>query len=159
MTDILILCHGNQREFGVFDLKKDQAVLYRGNFGALLGVGAAKRLVTTLLQDPLIGDKELAKEIPNYKGAACAGPGTFKPDIELSGDDNLLCFIMNLHDGRWWRLGSGFKSKLSEIIAGLGDGPFTVNLLCCTLSKDSGAEAPTVDKALQVKDWPALFKK
>lgn len=153
MPDYILLCHGGLNEDSAFELAGDQTVLYRGNFGSLLTGDAARRLVQTLRQDATVTDDQIKREIPNYQGTEeVGGPGTFRPDITLQGDDNLMCFIMNMATGKWLPLGTAWRTRLRDLVGQLG-GAFTLNLLCCTLLPDSDVDAPHPSPELKVKDW------
>ena len=75
MSNLLLLCHGALMEFSSFELGDDQAVQYRGNFGALLSGQVARSITAALLADPLVTDTQLARAIPNYTPQPpCEGP-------------------------------------------------------------------------------------
>ncbi|WP_339730858.1 hypothetical protein [uncultured Gimesia sp.] len=158
MCNYILLCHGGLNQDRSFHLEDRQTVIYRGNFGSLLSGAAARRLVATLTSDPTVTDAQLRIEIPNYVSSEEAeGPGDFRPDINLSGDDKLMCFVMDMSTGRWLKLNSAWRSRLSALVEDLGE-EFTLNLLCCTLLPESGVDAPHPDPNLQVPNWDMLRK-
>ena len=155
--NLLLLSHGGIRQFGSFDLGRDQSVQYRGNFGSNLGYSAAREIVHALMDDPTITDERLAR---GFRDKYCPqdaleGPGSFAPDFNLSGDDRLPCFIMNLSTRQWSRLGSGWRSRLSVLCGRFGDRAFWLNLLCCANIEEVNVD-PLVPR-LRVKDWEDML--
>jgi len=155
--NMLLLCHGTLKEIGSFELAKDQTVQYRGNFGTFLSEMAALALVQSLLSDPMMTDEQIASQIKHYKPQPpLEGPGSFAPDIQLEGDDNLLCMQMNLNTRRYIRLWSDWRSTLNREINHLDGQPAWINLLCCTkLPLD--LQTAVVNPYTEVKDWSQLF--
>lgn len=158
MSNIILLCHGQQREFAGFDLPSGGEVQYRGNFGTPLSVAVARSLVAALLEDPTISDQQIAREIHGYRGEEpLSGPGSFRPDFSLRGDDRLPCFLLNLTTRRWAPLGRNFESTLHEIVTVLTPaGAFWLNLLCCSTQPGASVPEAWVDR-LTEKPWPAVL--
>lgn len=153
----LLLCHGGLKEFSSFELKDKQTVQYRGNFGTVLTSSVAKALVQALLSDPLATDAHIAAQIKDYQPHdPLNGPASFAPDINLAGDDKLLCFFMNMATRKWIQLGSGWKSSLSAVCTSAG-APLWLNLLCCTQLDGATLAQAGVDAKLAVKDWATVF--
>ncbi len=155
--NLLLLCHGALREFGAFELGRDQSVQYRGNYGTNLSYQAAREIVQAILDDPTISDDRLARGFRgDYRPAApLEGPGGFAPDINFSGDNRLPCFLMNLTTRNWVRLGGQWRSRLSGICRQCGDQAFWLNLLCCTNIDD--VNVPALNPRFRVDDWEELL--
>jgi hypothetical protein len=143
---LILLCHGSLREYSSFDLNAGQTVQYRGNYGTPLSLENARVLVQTLQRDPFIRDRHLGASFLNYTPQdPLVGRGTFAPDINLSGDDNLPTFLYNLATadvtfsngwtvrGRHYLpLRSSHQARLSDVVREMG-APCHLNLLCCTI--------------------------
>lgn len=159
MSNYLLLCHGGLNEFGSFDLQNEmQTVIYRGNYGSVLGGSAARQLVQILLDDPESTDPQIRRAIPNYTDSqVLVGKQSFRPDVRLSGDDRLLCFIMNLGTRKWLLLPGAWGTTLNHFVAQQGRDAFCLNLLCCTLLEGSNVEAPQPDPTLRVRDWESVL--
>lgn len=155
--NLLLLCHGGRREFSAFDLGRNQSVQYRGNYGSNLSYQAAREIVHTIMDDPTISDERLARGFRTkyYPQEALEGPGGFAPDFNLSGDDRLPCFIMNLSTRKWSRLGGGWRSRLSTVCGDLGDQAFWLNLLCCANIDEVNVEP--LNPRLRLKNWEDLL--
>ena len=155
--NVLLLCHGGIQEFGTFDLAWDQTVQYRGNFGSPLNYFAAGELVGALLDDPTISDKQLARGFRDHAYFAqepLEGRGSFAPNLRLSGDNNVLCFFMDMNTRSWSRLGRGWRSDLGQVcrmIGRNGRNPFWLNLLCCTNLED--VDIPNLNARLEHRSW------
>ncbi len=145
MSNYVLVCHGGIREFSSFSLEDDQEVQYRGNFGAPLGYGTALAIWNAIKSDPTVSDEQLARGIANYHPQdVLQGPGRFSPDLDLSGDDNLFLFIININTGRYARLDGNWHVRLSALVGLLGASgrAFWLNLLCCTQIANSGITPP-----------------
>ncbi|MBP2449631.1 hypothetical protein [Rhizobium leguminosarum] len=147
MSNYVLVCHGNIREFGSFHLAAKQEVQYRGNFGAKLGYMTALAVWKALKSDPTLDDKSLGKAIQNYHPEpVLAGPNSFAPDINLEGDDNRFLFLINMNTRNYILLKGDWKIKLSslvDILGNQGTSGFWLNLLCCTEIPESGIEMPS----------------
>ena len=147
MSNYVLVCHGDIREFGSFNLAAKQEVQYRGNFGAPLDYVTALAVWKALRSDPTVDDKSLAKAIHNYHPEpVLAGPNSFAPDIDLAGDDNLFLFLINMNTRNYIRLKDDWKIRLSSLVDILGNqgrSSFWLNLLCCTKFSGSGIEMPS----------------
>jgi len=157
MSNYVLVCHGDVHEFGSFSLAKDQEVQYGGNFGAVLPYGTAIAVYKAIYRDPTTPIKNLA--IENFDPPdPLVGPGSFKPDFDLSGDDKLLLFLMNLNTRAYMRLGGGWKSRLSTLVTNLGkageQAPFVLYLMCCTAQE--GVEVPIPQGASLVSVYEKL---
>ncbi len=154
----LLLCHGGLKEFSAFSLKAEQTVAYRGNYGTPLSAETARALVQALLDNPLVSDHEIGLQVMGYKPQdPLEGPGNFRPDLNLRGDNELLCFMMNMATRRWVKLDANWRSTLSEICLNLGS-PLWLNLLCCSNLNDVNVPEAAVDPTLRVKDWGSILK-
>lgn len=155
MSNLILVCHGGLDEFRSFELKKGQVVHYRGNFGAPINESSARRIVTTLLQDPTTTDQQFAMELKNYQPSEPLTNGTFRPDINFSGSEKPKCFVMNMTTKHRFDLGSGWMSRLSDLVRQLPQN-FYLNLICCT---DLGIDVArsTVDDAVAVRTWQDVF--
>ena len=149
----LLLCHGQLRLDSSFELAAGQSVQYRGNFGTDLSADVAFALTQALLSNPLITDEQLSTQINHYQPQdALDGPGGFRPDIDLSGDDALPCIFMNMGTRKWVYLRHGWSSRLSTVCAYLKS-PLWLNLLCCTKLDDIELTKAGVKQDLVVKSW------
>ncbi len=155
--NLLLLCHGGRREFGSFELGRDQSVQYRGNFGSNLSYQAAREIVTAIMDDPTVSDERLARGFRTKYDPqpALEGPGGFAPDFNLAGDDRLPCFMMNLSTRKWARLGATWRSRLSVMCGQLGDQAFWLNLLCCANIDE--VNVPPLDPHLRKIKWEDLL--
>ena len=155
--NLLLLCHGGIREFGSFKLGRNQTVQYRGNFGGNLSYQAAREIVHALMDDPTISDDRLARGFRTkyYPQEPLDGPGGFAPDFNLSGDDDLPCFIMNLSTGKWARLGGNWRNRLSHVCGQLEGEAFWLNLLCCANIEDVNVKP--LNPRLRLKKWEDLL--
>ena len=108
MSNYILLCHGGLSEFGTLELPANKSVQYRGKYGTDLSSSVAKAIVQALMSDPCVSDAHIAAQIQGYVGQdPLEGGKTYKPDINLRGDDHLLCFLMKMEGRRpWVRLGS-----------------------------------------------------
>jgi len=146
MSNYVLICHGGPREYSSFDLSKGQEVHYRGNYGAPLGSLTALAIWKALKANPSVTDEQLARGITGYNPPdVLRGPGTVAPDFNLSGDDNLFLFLLNMGTGKYLRLGTNWRSKLSTVVAAIGPNgkAFWLNLLCCSEIEGSGVEMPS----------------
>ncbi len=146
MSNYVLICHGGIREHSSFSLLDRQEVQYRGNFGAPLGYKTALAIWNAIKADPTVSDHELARGIANYHPQdVLRGPGTFAPDLDLSGDDAINLFIINLNTRRYIGLGSAWETRLSSLVRhlGRGGGSFWLNLLCCTQMPEAGISPPS----------------
>jgi len=146
MSNYVVICHGDIREYSSFSLAEGQEVQYRGNFGAPLGYKTALAIWNAIKSDPTVSDKELARGIANYHPQdVLRGPRTFSPDLDLSGDDDIVLFMINLNSRRYVRLGADWETRLSSLLEDLGrsGGGFWLNLLCCTQIAESGITPPS----------------
>jgi hypothetical protein len=156
--NLLLLCHGRRSDFGSFELGAGQCVQYRGNFGTPLSSSNARALVKALIENPTVLDREIATQISNYQPQdPLEGPGGFRPDISLSGDDNLLCFLMNMNTRRWVQLGSGWSSSLNQVAQDFSP-PLWLNLLSCTTLGDGDVQRAYVKPELAVKSWKDVLR-
>jgi hypothetical protein len=158
MSNYILLCHGELKEFSSFTLGAGQSVQYRGKYGTNLSGDIAKALVGALRSDPCVTDEHLAAQIRGYtaQGPLEAGK-TYAPDIRLWGTDNPLCFLMRMEGRRpWIRLGPEFASTLGKVMASLGS-PVWLNLLCCTELPDVEIAQAYVKDGLQVKNWENIL--
>lgn len=145
MSNYVLVCHGGIREFSSVELQDGQEVQYRGNFGAPLGYGTALAIWNAIKSDPIVSDRQLATGIANYQPQdVLHGPGTFSPDLDLGGDDNLFLFMININTRRYARLGAKWETRLSTLtrLLGANGRSFWLNLLCCTQIADSGIKPP-----------------
>src|SRR4051812_43359092 len=130
MSNLILLCHSGLAEFSSFDLKGEQTLVYRGNYGAPLGDPESIQLVTALLSDPYVTDKQIKAAIPNYQGdQEITGPVTTK-DWNIAGDNpqGLFCALIDMTSRRAAVLGKNDRFKLSWLVGQLG-GPFWLNLV------------------------------
>jgi hypothetical protein len=146
MPNIFIVCHGAPREFSNFSLaNNNQEVKHHGNFGAPLPYGTALTFYQALRGNVTLTDAQLGVGIHNYHPTApITGPGTFGPDIDLSGDNGLLLFIANLANGNYFRLQGNWTRRLSQVIADFGGGgaALSLHVACCTEINGAGVQPP-----------------
>ena len=155
--NLLLLCHGILKEFSSFTLGHGQTVQYRGDYGTDLTSGQAQAVVKALLDNPLVADDDISREIFGYDAhAPLVGPGSFAPDILLHGDDHLLCIAMNLKTRRWFELGPAWQTTLGRLAAGLTK-PVSIDLLCCTALAGSEAAKAVVNPNLKVVAWADIL--
>jgi hypothetical protein len=155
--NLLLLCHGALKEFSSFTLAQGQTVQYRGNYGTGLTSGQARALVQALLDNPLVSDEEIGRQIFGYAPQEpLVGPGSFAPDISLSGDDRLLCIALNLVTRRWVQLGHDWHSTLGRVATASGQ-PVWIDLLCCTVLVNAEVAKAVVDPTLEVRAWADLL--
>ena len=76
----------------------------------------------------------------------------------LSGDDQLLCFLMNMNTRRWIRLGSNWSTRFSALVGSLNGAACWLNLLCCTLQPKADVPRGIVDPDLRIDDWALLLR-
>jgi hypothetical protein len=72
----------------------------------------------------------------------------------LSGDDDLLLFLMNLNTRAYMQLGDSWECRLSKFVRILGnDGktPFVLYLMCCISQK--GVKVPIPEGASHVSKY------
>jgi len=155
--NLLLLCHGRLSEFNSFELKAQQTVQYRGNFGTILSLPTAKKLVQALTSDPCISDQQLAMSVSGYNAQVpLEGPNSFRPDIDLNGDNDpqYLCFLMNMTSKTWLPLGANWRASLNEVVQTFQvcHPPLWLNLLCCTFI-DGTVQQAVVDRHRVAKNW------
>jgi hypothetical protein len=154
----LLLCHGRLSDFGSLTLDAGQTVQYRGNYGNPLSGTVARSLVQAILDNPHISDEEIGRSVERYQPQdPLQGPGGFKPDINLSGDDRLRCFFMDLSTRSWINLDSTWSSTLGNVCQSLR-APLWLNLLCCTTLTGEEIPRAAVDEKLRVKEWSQLLR-
>lgn len=154
--EMLLLCHGMLRDDSAFEVGAGQVVQYRGNFGTDLYLPEALALVQALLSDANVSERQIGSQISGYRQhEPLEGPGSFGPDVALQGDDQLLCFAMDLASRRWLRLGTAWQARLGMLLRGLGQ-PLHLNLVCCT-ALNTQVAAGVIDPGLQVGDWVNLM--
>ncbi len=151
MPNLLLLCHGGLDEFSAFDVTQGSCVQYRGNYGTNLSASVAQQIFSALLSNPTIDDRQLGRGIQGYTPHdPLGGPRTYRPDVILSGDDNLPCFLLNLNSRRWTRFDSSWTSRLRSVTSQLSGTSYWLNLLCCTNLPGANVTSAYVDHTLQV---------
>lgn len=127
-------------------------------FGALLRVDVAVHIVNALISDPMVTDEQLRRGIPNYEGSnRLGGPGSFRPDFELSGDNGSPCRLVSLQTRRWSRLDKTFRGRLGAFMRALSevhrnDG-VVLDLLCCSYIPGAYVPEPVLDDLVAIHHW------
>ena len=158
MPNLLLLCHGGLDEFGSFDVQQGSTVQYRGNFGTNLSGPVARTLVSAILDNPTVTDVELKRSIDGYDPQEpLDGPGTFRPNIRLSGSTSPFCFVMNLSTRQWVPLDGTFKTTLKDVVRSFAGHNYWLNLLCCTNLKLDELPRATINDSKKALSWDKLL--
>lgn len=151
MANYILLCHGAPREYSSFEVPELSEVVYWGAPGYLLPADVAWTSIAQIRMNPTDLDSigRSFKGLPPLEDRTLTGGKTYAPDLNLAGDDNLLCILINMNTNEYALLGNDWSSRLSAITAAMETD--LLHLLCCTGSNPH--PNMRVLDGLSVKDW------
>jgi len=132
MANYILLCHGAPIEFSSFEVPKKTEIVYWGAPGYLLPASVAWTAITQIRMNPfdLESINRYFNGLPPLKDRTLTGGYTYRPDLLLSGDNNLICILINLNNNRYALLDDKWVFKLSAFITNANEE--LIHLLCCT---------------------------